>query len=362
MLIMIPRLLLGLSLLSYMLTGVYTDVIATFSNAPGAQRFKVNTDALIQCEVEGDPTPGKTYVYEGYKLNSGSKYNIQENGLLVKNIQARDAGVYTCNMTQVQDGKTQYYLRYINVKVIIMECDFNIDFCGFDDNKMPGVAHWRRHTGSTPTLRTGPSGDLSHSGGYYIYLESDDVKPNGEVVLRSPELAENVRREKIDIEFNYNMYGATMGSLVIYGVLPDESRERIWSTQGNLLQDWRKKELCGLTLQQYRYIEFVGKRGEGLESDAAVDNILIMTTRPLIAEPVPTTTSTKAVPTTKPTPSVSDPNVSSTSVAIERNTTAKPTSPSTSGASLHLCGKYTSLAVAGTLALLLSAQYSVRLR
>ena len=56
-----------------------------------------NTNALIICKVEGQPSPEVSWKYRGQKIENGGRYLIEPNeGLYINNITTEDNGLYEC--------------------------------------------------------------------------------------------------------------------------------------------------------------------------------------------------------------------------------------------------------------------------
>ncbi|AXT18521.1 T9SS C-terminal target domain-containing protein [Flavobacteriaceae bacterium AU392] len=77
---------------------------------------------------------------------------------------------------------------------------------------------WTQRSGSTPSVTSGPTGPLSASvGSQYLYTESSGNGvgfPNMQAILNSP-CFDLSGRQNAQFTFDYHMFGATMGDLVI---------------------------------------------------------------------------------------------------------------------------------------------------
>lgn len=136
---------------------------------------------------------------------------------------------------------------------------------------------WTRRSGTTPSSGTGPSG--AFSGSYYAYIESSSPNyPSKTAILASP--CFNLSgASTATMTFNYNMYGASMGTLSLQGKLSSSSTwTTLWTQSGNKGTAWQAATVsltsyAGSTAQ----LRFVGTTSTSYTSDAAIDNIAIST-------------------------------------------------------------------------------------
>ncbi|XP_044731332.1 fasciclin-2 isoform X2 [Chrysoperla carnea] len=71
-------------------------VAITWKNAPLEQYPIVGKDFKISCEVESSPSPTVDWLYNNQPIVSSQRYAIESKGLLLRNVQETDDGVYTC--------------------------------------------------------------------------------------------------------------------------------------------------------------------------------------------------------------------------------------------------------------------------
>ncbi|XP_066508130.1 MAM and LDL-receptor class A domain-containing protein 1-like [Hoplias malabaricus] len=149
-----------------------------------------------------------------------------------------------------------------------MDCNFDNNFCTWDQ-LLTDVFDWTRHTGSTPTPRTGPSSDHTTGSGHYIYIEGDGVSHGDTARLLSEECSD---RQPQCLEFWYHMYGSswTMG-LTVY-LLHGNQAQEIWKLRENQGNTWHRA-LVDFTPRDNFKIIFEGRRGDDARSDVAVDDI-----------------------------------------------------------------------------------------
>ncbi|XP_066266713.1 neural cell adhesion molecule 1-like [Branchiostoma lanceolatum] len=89
----------------------------TFDSAPAEQNFQVNSDAVLECQVSGDPHPTVVWYRDNNEVGNSAKYRkMANNNLVIGNIQLQDAGIYTCEASVTSDGR--FAERDIRVSVL----------------------------------------------------------------------------------------------------------------------------------------------------------------------------------------------------------------------------------------------------
>lgn len=97
----------------------------SFVDTPVVQSVKENETAVISCQVDGDPKPIISWLYNGYTIDGdnfstkwifefsliflpfvavaddASKYMRSADGLIVKRVMKNDSGEYTCRAYQI---------------------------------------------------------------------------------------------------------------------------------------------------------------------------------------------------------------------------------------------------------------------
>ncbi|KAK2895326.1 hypothetical protein Q8A73_014814 [Channa argus] len=147
-----------------------------------------------------------------------------------------------------------------------MDCDFEQGLCQW----MPtDVFDWTRHSGSTPTIMTGPSSDHTTGSGHYLYIEANTVTHGDTARLISSECFGSGPQ---CLQFWYHMYGSaeTMG-LHVY-LYQDRRANAVWrktNDQGNM---WHLGQV-NLTVTGAFQIIFEGRRGSNDRSDVAIDDV-----------------------------------------------------------------------------------------
>ena len=96
----------------------------SFENFVQFQKPIAGSTATIRCVVRGSPTPIVTWM-KGEKepgkqssmINSGGRYTIIQDGLLIENITREDSGFYKCIAQQLNSAITEYASKVIEVDV-----------------------------------------------------------------------------------------------------------------------------------------------------------------------------------------------------------------------------------------------------
>lgn len=79
----------------------------SFRDAPEYQNPTLNTDYLVKCVVTAHPPASIDWMRNGDPIKSSEKYVLNNNGLLIKNVQESDDGIYTCRAAVIQTGELQ---------------------------------------------------------------------------------------------------------------------------------------------------------------------------------------------------------------------------------------------------------------
>ncbi|XP_018532272.1 zonadhesin isoform X2 [Lates calcarifer] len=149
-----------------------------------------------------------------------------------------------------------------------MNCDFEQDLCEWTQ-LLADVFDWTRYSGSTPTVKTGPSSDHTTGGGHYLYIEANSASLGDTARLISSECSDPGPQ---CLQFWYHMYGSadTMG-LHVY-LLHNGVANAIWwkrNDQGNM---WHLAQVDITTAGGFQII-IEGRRGSNEESDVAIDDV-----------------------------------------------------------------------------------------
>ena len=136
--------------------------------------------------------------------------------------------------------------------------------------------NWTHNSNSTPSSNTGPSS--ASEGSYYYYIESSFPNYGGKTaILESPCFDMSVLSEAY-FNFDYHMYGDTMGSLRLEMSTDGNHWQELWSQSGNRGNQWLSESIpISLPSLQGKDVKFrfVGTTGGSYTSDMAIDNIYL---------------------------------------------------------------------------------------
>ncbi|XP_049889139.1 zonadhesin-like isoform X2 [Epinephelus moara] len=207
-----------------------------------------------------------------------------------------------------------------------LDCNFEQDLCQWSQ-LLTDVFDWTRHSGSTPTMMTGPSSDHTTGGGHYLYIEANSASYGDTSRLISSECSDSGPQ---CLQFWYHMYGSadTMG-LHVY-LLQNNLANAVWrkrNDQGNM---WHLAQVDITTTGAFQII-FEGRIGSNDQSDVAIDDVSLHRGH-----------CTDVAKPTKPAPSTFNPVVtegperppanSPTAAQPQTATSSKPQRPSTTTA------------------------------
>jgi subtilisin-like proprotein convertase family protein len=159
-------------------------------------------------------------------------------------------------------------------------CGAVCDFPGIWRNAGGDDFDWIVFQGATPTVSTGPNGDVNSGSGKYLYLEASGTAcTNGkQTFLLSNCIRINKRgTDSCHLSFNYHMFGTDMGTLRLqYSTDGGAAWTTMWERTGNQGDAWYKTYL---SLNQFPdssivRFRFVGIGGKGPRGDMALDHIV----------------------------------------------------------------------------------------
>ncbi len=122
---------------------------------------------------------------------------------------------------------------------------------------------WTCRFGQTPSVGTGPSGDLC-DGGNYLYCETSGAGSLGTFVLTAP-----VGTPAGNLQFHYHMSGETMGTLIV----EEDSGtgfQQLWSAAGDQTNRWHASPQIACAGGDIR---FIYTAAGGFTGDCAIDQI-----------------------------------------------------------------------------------------
>ncbi|KAK7471761.1 hypothetical protein BaRGS_00035583, partial [Batillaria attramentaria] len=157
------------------------------------------------------------------------------------------------------------------------DCNFETDICGWEQLAIDEM-DWTRNSGPTSTGATGPDADhtLGTAAGNYMYYEADDGANEGDTaILASITIDSNNWGGKSTgcVSFWYSMYGNKMGTLAVQTATPgsENSATTVWTLTGDQGNTWIEEP--ALTIDTSSSILFKGTRGNGKQSDMAIDDV-----------------------------------------------------------------------------------------
>ncbi|CAJ1072158.1 zonadhesin-like [Xyrichtys novacula] len=179
-----------------------------------------------------------------------------------------------------------------------LDCSFDSNLCSWSQ-MVTDAFDWTWHSGSTPTLSTGPSADHT-GGGHYLYIEASRVTYGDTSRLISSECSDSGPQ---CLQFWYHMHGSadTMG-LHVY-LLQNRLADAIWWKRNDQGDMWHLAQVDFTTTGAYQII-FEGRRGSNEESDVAIDDVMLYRGRcadlsdVVTNPPTPDENSTAFLPTT----------------------------------------------------------------
>ncbi|XP_068456117.1 zonadhesin [Clinocottus analis] len=228
-----------------------------------------------------------------------------------------------------------------------LNCNFEEDLCQWNQ-LLTDVFDWTRHSGSTPTMMTGPSSDHTTGVGHYLYIEANSVSHGDTARLISAECSDSGPR---CLQFWYHMYGSadTLG-LHVY-LFQNRKANAVWwkrNDQGNM---WQLAQV-DLTTSGIFQIIFEGRRGSNDQSDVAIDDVSLhyghctaATVGPTFPPPnnstslKPQTTLTTAFSTSNTNPDLQTTRPQPPIPTSRPQTTATPYPPTTAHAGLETTKK-----------------------
>lgn len=159
------------------------------------------------------------------------------------------------------------------------------------------IYSWGTRSGSTGTGNTGPTTDYSGSGNY-IYTESSSGSTGDKANFISPNFDLSSLTSPL-LTFQGHMYGTNTGTLSVWA-WNGSSYDTVYTTSGNQGNVWNE-HIADLSAYKgiITHLVFHAERGNGFQSDMAIDNVQL----------------TEAPPCPKPTAVYLD-SITSTSVKI----------------------------------------------
>lgn len=132
---------------------------------------------------------------------------------------------------------------------------------------------WTRLSGATGSPNTGPT--AASQGNFYAYIEASSPNfPNINAKLISP-CFDLTNLSYPQLIFDYHMYGADMGNLVVEVSTNGVLWTQVWSLTGDQGNAWTTDtiDLNAYTTENALRIRFNGTTGTGFTSDIAIDEV-----------------------------------------------------------------------------------------
>ncbi|NXL96359.1 MALR1 protein, partial [Tyrannus savana] len=158
-------------------------------------------------------------------------------------------------------------------------CNFEFDLCGWKQDENDDF-DWNLRTSTTPKLGTGPATDhtLQEPSGHYIFIKSSFFQLPGEKArISSPVLSKRNKNCKVredGIADYYHMYGAHVGSLIVYQRTTLKHERILLNLTGNQGNFWQHKALtlAGNGNEDFQVV-FEGIAGNGPKDGIALDDL-----------------------------------------------------------------------------------------
>ncbi|XP_073258031.1 MAM and LDL-receptor class A domain-containing protein 1-like [Porites lutea] len=146
-------------------------------------------------------------------------------------------------------------------------CDFEVDFCKWTNEASRDDFDWLRHSGRTPSTKTGPSSDRTEEG-HYIYVETSWPRKLGQTAR----LVGGPFSGIMCMRFYYHMYGRHIADLQIYLQDAKSGMENyVWGRYKNQGNAWK---FSNATVYGNNYtVIFSARVGKTYQSDIALDDI-----------------------------------------------------------------------------------------
>ncbi|NWR54939.1 MALR1 protein, partial [Bucorvus abyssinicus] len=157
-------------------------------------------------------------------------------------------------------------------------CNFEFDLCGWMQDENDDF-DWNIRTSSTTKMGTGPATDhtLQEPSGHFIFIKSSFLQlPGQKARISSPVLSRRNKNCKVwvGVLFYYHMYGAHIGSLIVYQRTTAKHEKIILNITGNQGNFWQHKglNLAGDGDEDFQIV-FEGIAGKGPKDGIALDDL-----------------------------------------------------------------------------------------
>ncbi|KFV64066.1 MAM and LDL-receptor class A domain-containing protein C10orf112, partial [Dryobates pubescens] len=162
-------------------------------------------------------------------------------------------------------------------------CNFEFDLCGWKQDESDDT-NWNLRTSSIVKMGTAPATDhtLQEPSGHYIFIKNSLFHlPGKKARISSPVLSRRNKNCKVGSSvvltgmlFCYHMYGAHVGSLIVYQRTTSKHEQILLNLTGSQGNFWQHKALIlsGDGEEDFQVV-FEGIAGKGLKDGLALDDL-----------------------------------------------------------------------------------------
>ncbi|XP_071135767.1 MAM domain-containing glycosylphosphatidylinositol anchor protein 2-like [Mytilus edulis] len=203
-----------------------------------------------------------------FELNHTYSFNkrVQELSCTVDVI---DNKILCLEMSKSRDSFMKCMTETGVVSICTFETKVDENCLFYDDETGLDKKNWRRHSGKTSSLNTGPS--RAKTGNDYIYIKSRSMD-----YLENALLVSNIPKQdvKLSLSFNYHMYGSSTGTLEVI-VISSGTNQTIFTRSGDQGNQWYYQKLYIQSASNLQ-IMFNAIDGNSSYGEIALDNIMLI--------------------------------------------------------------------------------------
>ncbi|XP_033638977.1 MAM and LDL-receptor class A domain-containing protein 1-like [Asterias rubens] len=169
-------------------------------------------------------------------------------------------------------------------------CDFELDMCGWSNDKSTDDWDWLRTKGATTSYYTGPTTDhtTNSDSGFYIYYETSfSGMTNGDTTILTSQHLDPTAGSCLS--FWYHMYGKGIGTLTVYLKDKKNAKTQLWSESGDHGNVWLTKQITVTSTEEFQIL-FQGTYVNDYRGDMALDDLDIEPSACIIIPTPPPTT------------------------------------------------------------------------
>lgn len=153
-------------------------------------------------------------------------------------------------------------------------CDFNdTGLCGWVQAKNDQM-NWTRHSGSTPSIYTGPSKDHNgNAGGFYLYIEVSGRQGGEKARMLVTPRFQGDNNGLCKVRFYYHMRGPGIGFLRVL-IADRYSQRTLWTKSSSQGVDWARAEIPLVNMSTSFSLMFEGEHsGISPHGDISIDDV-----------------------------------------------------------------------------------------